>query len=279
MEAEKREHADTPNFRWNHFLANLDLLIVKAGYAENIRKWSFKQDLTVNVFYRLYLAVSGSFRLQYLSGECVVEPGYLYLIPCDMLLKYIGITPCTHHWIHFVSNQMKTIPFLKTPLRIQINEIEPVREKMRMIMMYMKRCSDFESAVFIKNSLTELLIPFLKKLPENLQGENSLTDFNIILNYIDQNLHRNFKISELGSITNLRRAEISAAFRRIYGLPLKQYVSMRRLNRAKHLLLETNIPIKEIARQCSYQDDFFFNKIFKKYMGVPPAHYRKKSVY
>ena len=90
-------------FAWNQFLANLDTKIVKAGFAENVRRWSFRDGLSEEVFYRLYLAVSGSFRLIHSKGVFVVEPGYLCLIPCDVLFKYEGISPCTHHWIHFVS--------------------------------------------------------------------------------------------------------------------------------------------------------------------------------
>ena len=266
-------------FAWNQFLANLDTKIVKAGFAEHVRKWSFRDGLSEEVFYRIYLSVSGSFRLIHSKGVCVVEPGYLYLIPCDVLLKYEGISPCTHYWIHFVSNQLKNIPLLNEPVRILLKETGSVQEKMQQIMKNMKNCSDFKSAVFVKNSVTELLVPFLDNLAGKLPEAESVADYTKILNYIDTNLHRDFSISELNAFTRLRRAEFSASFRKVFGLPPKQYISMRRLNRAKYLLLETDLPIKEIARQCGYQDEFFFHRIFKKYTKFPPARYRKYSVY
>lgn len=267
------------SFAWNQFLADLDVKIVKAGFAENYRQWPFKQGLTDDIFYRIYLAVSGSFRLIHSKGVCVVEPGNLYLIPCDVLLKYEGITPCTHYWIHFVSNQLKTIPLLNEPVRIPLKETESVQKKMQQIMKSMKNCPDFKSAVFVKNSVTELLVPFLDDLAGKFPGSESVADYTKILNYIDTNLHRDFTISELNAFTRLRRAEFSASFRKVFGLPPKQYISMRRLNRAKYLLLETDLPIKEIARQCGYQDEFFFHRIFKKYTKFPPARFRKYSVY
>ena len=278
MESVRKKWVDF-SFAWNQFLANLDVKIVKAGFAENIRKWSFKNGLSVEMFYRLYLAVSGSFRLIHSKGVCVVEPGNLYLIPCNILFKHEGIAPCSHYWIHFVSNQLKTIPRLNEPVRIPLKETEPVQEKMRQILKSMECCSDFKSAVFVKNSVTELLVPFLDDLAEKIPETESVADYTKILNYIDTNLHRDFPISELNALTSLRRAEFSASFRKVFGIPPKQYISMCRLNRAKYLLLETDLPIKEIARQCGYQDEFFFHRIFKRYTKIPPARYRKYSVY
>ena len=279
MGSERVDYYVESNFTWNQFLANLDVKIVKAGFSGNVRKWSFRDGLSEEVFYRIYLADSGSFRLIHSKGVCVVEPGFLYLIPCDVLLKYEGITPCTHYWIHFISNQLKTIPLLNEPVRIQLKETEPIREKMRQILKHMEKCSDFKSAVFIKNSVTELLVPFLDDLAGKLPETESVADYTKILNYIDTNLHRDFTISELNAFTRLGRADFSASFRKVFGLPPKQYITMRRLNRAKYLLLETDLPIKEIARQCGYQDEFFFHRIFKRYTKIPPARYRKYSVY
>ena len=39
------------------------------------------------------------------------------------------------------------------------------------------------------------------------------------------------------------------------------------------------MPIKEIATQCGYHDEFFFHRMFKKYMKTTPAKYRKYFIY
>lgn len=46
------------------------------------------------------------------------------------------------------------------------------------------------------------------------------------------------------------------------------------MNQAKHRLIDTDEPIKEIARQCGYRDPYFFSKDFKKLTGLPPTDYR-----
>ena len=262
------------NYGWNQ-LANLDIKIVKIGFAERFHKWFFRHGTSEELFYRLYYAVSGSFRLIYPNGVCVIEPENLYLIPCNVPLKYEGITPCTHYWIHFISEHLKSIPLFNEPVCIPLQETGSVEQKMQMILKNIRKCSDFRTAVSIRNTIMDLLLPFLDDLSGKLPGIGAFEEYSKILNHIDTNLHRNFPISELLAFSNLNRDDFSAAFRRVFGLPPKQYISLRRLNRAKYLLLETDLPIKEIASQCGYQDEFFFYRIFKKYVKATPALYRK----
>ena len=275
MEDEQKNSCFKPDDEWNR-LADVDIKVVRIGFAENYSKWEFEHGFSEEVFYRLYFAVSGSFRIVYPDGACVIEPGNLYLIPCDTLLKYEGINPCTHYWIHFISNQLKTIPHFNEPVRLPLEKTEPVEKKMRMILKRIRDCSDLRSAVFIRNSIMELLVPFLEELSGKLPVKGMYEEYAKILNYIDTNLHRNFPVSELNVFSKLDKDEFSADFRRVFGLPPKQYITLRRMNRAQYLLRETDLPIKEIASQCGYQDEFFFHRIFRKYTKFPPAYYRKR---
>ena len=277
MAAEQKNSFFKPKDEWNR-LADIDIKVVRIGFSEDFMKWQFERGFSEEVFYRLYFAVHGSFRITYPAGVCVIEPGNLYLIPCDVLIKYEGITPCTHYWIHFASNRLKTIPHFDEPVRLPLEKKGPVEKKMRMILKRIKDCYDLRSAVFIRNSIMELLVPFLEKLSGKLPEKGMYEEYARILNYIDTNLHRNFQISELNVFSKLGKDEFSADFRRVFGLPPKQYITMRRINRAQYLLRETDLPIKEIASQCGYQDEFFFHRIFRKYTKSPPAYYRKHFV-
>jgi AraC-like DNA-binding protein len=64
-------------------------------------------------------------------------------------------------------------------------------------------------------------------------------------------------------------------FRSRYGTSPHQYVIESRVERAKRLLLESDLPIKEIARQLGYGDVFYFGRQFRRHAGVPPATYRR----
>ncbi len=53
-----------------------------------------------------------------------------------------------------------------------------------------------------------------------------------------------------------------------------EYVARRKLQKAKELLLKTNLPIAEIASLTGYQTVKYFNKLFKEYERMSPGQYR-----
>ncbi|MNE86684.1 HTH-type transcriptional regulator YesS [compost metagenome] len=53
-----------------------------------------------------------------------------------------------------------------------------------------------------------------------------------------------------------------------------EYVARRKMQKAKELLLKTNLPIAEIASRTGYQAVKYFNKLFKEHEGMSPGQYR-----
>lgn len=47
-----------------------------------------------------------------------------------------------------------------------------------------------------------------------------------------------------------------------------------RINKAKEMLVTTNLRIYEIAAKCGYSDTAYFSKIFKRFEGITPNEYR-----
>lgn len=72
-------------------------------------------------------------------------------------------------------------------------------------------------------------------------------------------------------------------FRRLFqhfcGMPPQRFVLHQRILKASALLITDLEPVKSIAYQCGFNNEFYFSRLFKKYMGVPPEHYRNKYPY
>ena len=60
------------------------------------------------------------------------------------------------------------------------------------------------------------------------------------------------------------------------GYDISDYITHLRLEHAKQLLQDTDIPVTEIAMQSGYQNVSYFIRSFKKTYGVSPLKYRKK---
>lgn len=67
------------------------------------------------------------------------------------------------------------------------------------------------------------------------------------------------------------------AFKSYTGLSPFQYYLQLKIERAKELLNDPNVPIKEIAYSLRFESSFYFSKIFREKTGFSPTGYRKRA--
>jgi len=66
-------------------------------------------------------------------------------------------------------------------------------------------------------------------------------------------------------------------FKRYTGLSPAQYFLQLKLNKAKDLLLNTSMSIKEISVITGFESQYYFSRFFKKRIGMSPIQQRKFS--
>jgi AraC-like DNA-binding protein len=94
--------------------------------------------------------------------------------------------------------------------------------------------------------------------------------------YFRDNLDKNIDVEALASELNIGYSYFRKMFKKFTGISPVQYHLMLRLQRSKDLLGSTDMSVKEIALSLGFQSIFYFTRIFKKKMGVPPTELRKK---
>ena len=68
---------------------------------------------------------------------------------------------------------------------------------------------------------------------------------------------------------------LAHVFKQEGGVPPMQYVMKRRIGEAQGFLMNTSIPIAEIADTLGFSSICHFNAMFKKYTGTPPGKFRQ----
>lgn len=68
---------------------------------------------------------------------------------------------------------------------------------------------------------------------------------------------------------------VSNIVKKATGYTLRQYITNTRLKKSRNLLCSTNMDIAEIAVECGFNSATYFNRIFKKNIGITPSEYRK----
>lgn len=91
---------------------------------------------------------------------------------------------------------------------------------------------------------------------------------------VDMDLSQNLTLQHFSESLNVNDSYLSNLFRQEVGMTLTDYVTERRMHQAAALLLNTQYPIKTIAKQVGITDVHYFSRIFKKRMNKPPSQYR-----
>jgi AraC-like DNA-binding protein len=98
-----------------------------------------------------------------------------------------------------------------------------------------------------------------------------------ILTYIDEHPGSALGLSQLAKQASVTPAHFSRAFKKLTGLNVTEYVTAKRIIRAKELLIETDANISDIAERCGFESLPHFHRMFKKLTGMTPAYYKKNE--
>lgn len=96
----------------------------------------------------------------------------------------------------------------------------------------------------------------------------------LVMKDIEQNLGEKLLAGELAEKYGMSHNHLNRLFNTTHGISLKQYILKRRFERARHLLLNTDLPIKVIGCECGIPDPQLFNKTIRKYLGCSPTDVR-----
>ncbi len=99
-----------------------------------------------------------------------------------------------------------------------------------------------------------------------------------VLAFLVENLHRPVGLAEMASLADLSQSQFSYTFRQQTGQPPLTYFNQLKIQHACTLLTVTQLSINEIAGELGFTDSYYFSRLFKKIIGVPPSEYRHSTI-
>lgn len=117
------------------------------------------------------------------------------------------------------------------------------------------------------NEFTDKLFEFIY----NQQLETKRPEIIKLQKYISENIHENITLDKASKISNISKCYLSSLFKKETGEVFVNYVNKTKMEAARRLIQENGLKSCEAAKSVGINDDSYFSKLFKKYMGVNPS--------
>jgi AraC family transcriptional regulator len=111
------------------------------------------------------------------------------------------------------------------------------------------------------------------RLPVYRQGLSRERTLRLV-DFIEAHLETNLSVLELSEVACLSPYHCGRMFKRSMDCSLHQYVTRRRIERAKSLLRFTTDSLSQIALSIGFQDQSQFTTVFKRHLRLTPRRYR-----
>ena len=109
------------------------------------------------------------------------------------------------------------------------------------------------------------------------RGGLSVRKQKLVAEFIDTHIAEKISLTRLAKIAGLSRYHFARVFKQTFGVPPHRYHMVRRMERATNLLLQSTLPVTQIALQVGFRETSSFTRAYRSYAGVTPSDRRRYS--
>ena len=130
----------------------------------------------------------------------------------------------------------------------------------------------------IRLFLRHIFLTINRYIKEGKQTKNdTINDIERAVHYFNENYSKPISIEQYASEHLMSVNWFIHNFKNVMKVPPMQYIVSLRIAAAKGYLENSNKNITEIANTIGYDNALYFSRLFRKYAGVTPSEYRKRS--
>ncbi len=259
------------------------LYISDIGFYPHARTHYRKRKTGINENILIY-CIDGAGSIQIGRNVYKVQANHYFVIPAHEAHTYWASehTPWSIYWMHFGGERS----FLFNEFFGKVTQIEQ-SSKSRIddrINLFNELLTALESGFSIQNlnyanlCLNNVLASFFfVDTFRAVKGQKSFDPVDQAILFMQKNVDRNLKISDLSTQVHLSESHLSKLFRNKTGSsPLDYFINLK-MQEAIRLLTNQSLKIKEAAYRLGYNDPYYFTRIFTKHIGSSPASFVKVS--
>jgi AraC family transcriptional regulator len=97
-----------------------------------------------------------------------------------------------------------------------------------------------------------------------------------VLSYIEENLAENISLDRIAGVAGVRMSHFKVIFRQAMGVPVHQYIIQRRVEKARLLLIETKLPVSQVAASTGFTHQSHLAVHMRRILGCSPKEVRNQ---
>ncbi|MDR6882031.1 AraC family transcriptional regulator [Bacillus sp. 3255] len=262
---------------WKKYLAKAKLDLSYAAYTKVQRTW--QDENPACPFNRLYFIREGEGYVKIGGKTYYPKPGELYLLPAGSDQAYGTISDHTFgkYWCHFTAKigDLDLFQLMQTNPCIQVQDPAALEAAFEQLIAF--RQSDSLTSEFRAYSvLLTFIADFIEQnkfVKLNLTSTPTYEKMNKVLHYMEQHLAENVSVDDLSRIAHYHPNYFINAFKQFTGYSPIQYMNHLRSEKAKDLLMTTELNVSQIADALGMELSYF-SRMFREQTGFKPTAFR-----
>lgn len=256
----------------------------KAGQYFANTGWKHK-DITNDGDYELFIMLEGTTFIQIGAEKYILHKNDCLLIP--PYVRHFGFKESpnntVYYWMHFFPSGSVTTSYdlslTKKPSEALVPQLFNITnfERLTILIRQMldsandSTSSNLASNYFISNILIELSHQFTISISAHPQ---SSTRFELIKNWIKIHSHEKLTVGIVAAEFKMTPVYLTRLFNEYENVTTIHFINSIKIEQAQELLLTSDLSVKEIAYELSFNNEKYFLRIFKKMTSLTPTSFR-----
>lgn len=237
---------------------------------------------TMRPYHLFHFITRGSGMVRIDGGSFTLGAGDAFLIPAEQAAYYEAsrAQPWTYYWMGIAG--LRADQYVR-----QILDLAPEHYILRGLKTNelavsignAARLSGTNAANYFqaKRAMDEVFYHLASELPGMLSTRYTPSLAQRVKAYLEARYSEKVAISEVADHFGVHPNHLSRCFNREYQCSPKQFLTELKLEKARQMLTETDMPVTLVASLLNFEDQHAFSRSFRKHYGFPPSACRKRS--
>lgn len=255
----------------------------KVGFYPDAR-YQFIEDEKGREEYILIYCINGYGMSRIEQTTYHISPGDFFIIPAKSPFSYHAdeLKPWSIFWFFFKGDTIEGIADIFIRSNKTHKGFLPYNEErvklFNKIYQYLERGYGQENIAFMNMCLLNLVSSLvLVTADKDKTPDKTQSVINSTVLFMKEQVNKNLSLSDLAANVHMSVSHFSAMFKKKTGIAPINYYNNIRMDKACEYLKFTDVLVKEIAFKLGILDAHYFNRLFKKTIGLTPNAYRKEG--